>query len=432
MKPVLITSTIEGDLNAMSSTASETIIEVPALSTGIAEYDNFTAGVAALRSKYGGIRFDLGTVEGNKDARVARQELVKLRTSVENRRKELKAPALARSRLIDTAAKQITDEIVAIEEPIDAQIKAQEERKEAERLAKAKVEAARVQGLRDRVDGIFQLVRSTAWTSSAIEKSIAHVIAMEIGTDFQELQLEAIEAKTRVLSNLSGMLAEALSEEEEKARFAAEKAEFERQRAEQEKQDREAREAREVELKAEDERRDARRAEEEAKRKTERNAEMARQKAEDDRLREERDEFEAKKKADDHYRAAEYRRIADERAELNRQQAEAKAKADAEADRFAREAREAEAERVASEQAALVMSDAEAGELEDALEAAYDRLRDAAPALLAALTDPILLDVLDRISRSGSKECKGLQAELADWFPIRDAALSLMTEATGS
>lgn len=56
-----------------------------------------------------------------------------LRTSLEAKRKELKAPALERSRLIDSEAKRIESEIRSLEDPIDALITAEEQRRERER-----------------------------------------------------------------------------------------------------------------------------------------------------------------------------------------------------------------------------------------------------------------------------------------------------------
>ncbi len=65
------------------------------------------------------------------------------RTALETLRKEIKAPALERCRLIDDEAKRITAELLKIEEPIDTAIKAEEQRKEEEKAAKARAEAER-------------------------------------------------------------------------------------------------------------------------------------------------------------------------------------------------------------------------------------------------------------------------------------------------
>ncbi len=76
----------------------------PAIETKIAEYSPTAAALAKLRQRFSNIAFDLSTTKGDKEARAARLELVRLRTSLEAKRKELKAPALERSRLIDDVA----------------------------------------------------------------------------------------------------------------------------------------------------------------------------------------------------------------------------------------------------------------------------------------------------------------------------------------
>mgnify|MGYP000576626776 CR=1 FL=1 len=94
--------------------------------SALAEYSPTAAALADLRQRFAGVVWDVTTTKGNNEARAARLELVKLRTSLEAKRKELKAPALERSRLIDAEAARITGEIVALERPIDEQIKVAE------------------------------------------------------------------------------------------------------------------------------------------------------------------------------------------------------------------------------------------------------------------------------------------------------------------
>ena len=95
-------------------------LDRPAIETSIAEYSPTAAGLADLAHRFKNVVFDVSTTKGDKEARAARLELVRLRTGLEAKRKELKAPALERSRLIDAEAKRITDAILLLEEPIDA------------------------------------------------------------------------------------------------------------------------------------------------------------------------------------------------------------------------------------------------------------------------------------------------------------------------
>ena len=103
----------------------------------IAEYNETAAAIAVLREKYCTV-FDVTTTKGMEEAKKARAEVKGYRVALEKVRKEIKAPALERSRLIDEEAKRITAELQAIEEPIDQAIKAEEQRKEDEKAAKAR------------------------------------------------------------------------------------------------------------------------------------------------------------------------------------------------------------------------------------------------------------------------------------------------------
>ena len=123
----------------------------PVIETKIAEYSPTAAALAELRQRFGNIAFDLTTTKGDKEARAASLELIRLRTSLEAKRKELKAPALERSRLIDDEAKRITGAILELETPIDQQIKAAEQKKEAERQAKVEAERQRVAAIQERI-----------------------------------------------------------------------------------------------------------------------------------------------------------------------------------------------------------------------------------------------------------------------------------------
>lgn len=211
----------------------------------IKEYSATEAGLAQLREKYAGVKFDLATKEGNEEARSARRELVKLRTSLEAKRKELKAPALAYAMAIDSEAKRITAQIKQLEEPIDAQIKAEEKRK-AER---ERIERERVQAILVKIDVMRGLAHESAFdTSEQIQATLADLSAMEIADDeFAEFTEEAAKVQAGAIEALSELLGRAKEREAEHARLAAERAELDRQRQEQEARDAAEREAREAE-----------------------------------------------------------------------------------------------------------------------------------------------------------------------------------------
>lgn len=215
----------------------------------IKEYSATEAGLAQLRDKYAGVKFDLATKEGDEEARAARRELVKLRTSLEAKRKELKAPALAYAMAIDSEAKRITAQIKELEEPIDGQIKADEQRKAAEKAERERIERERVQAIQAKIEVMRGLAHESAFdTSEQIAATLADLSAMEIaGDEFAEFTEEAAKVQAVAIEALSELLGRAKEREAEHARLAAERAELERQRQEQEAREAAEREAREAE-----------------------------------------------------------------------------------------------------------------------------------------------------------------------------------------
>jgi len=110
----------------------------------IQEYSQTDAALAVLGGKYAGVTYAVETTAGMRDAVAARAEVRGYRVALEKRRVEIKAPALERCRLIDTEARRITAALTALEDPIDAQIKAEEARKEAVRQAAKRAEEERI------------------------------------------------------------------------------------------------------------------------------------------------------------------------------------------------------------------------------------------------------------------------------------------------
>jgi Protein of unknown function (DUF1351) len=187
------------------------------------------AAIATLRAQYPGATYDLATTKGNEAARAARKELVTLRTSLERRRKELKEPAVEFSRRIDSEAKRLTGEIVALEDPIDAQIKADEARREQERAEREAAELARIQGHTDRIAEIRQFATIVAHDGSArIAAARTALRADPPGDDYEEWLLPAQRAHEETLAKLDQLHAAAVERE---AQAAAEKAEREAEAA---------------------------------------------------------------------------------------------------------------------------------------------------------------------------------------------------------
>jgi len=309
--------------------------------SAIAEYSATEAALSELRERLKDARYDVATTIGMDTAKKDRRELVTLRTSLETKRKEIKAPALERCRLIDDAAKRITSELLKLEQPIDAQIKAEEDRKAAIKAEKERIEKERVDGIQARITRIRNLpLGAVGKDAMSLEIYIAQIEAAQIGVEFAEFAEEATAAKVEVVATLKDTVKTVQEQEQEAARIKAEQeaeaARLEELRIEQEKavvaeRDRLAAE------KAEQDRLNTIEQEKIAAERAElaklREAEAARQKEADDKARTEREE--ADRIAADE-RARQQAIIDDEKAELQKKQEEAA--------RIEREKAEAEAE----------------------------------------------------------------------------------------
>jgi hypothetical protein len=199
----------------------------------IVAYSYTEAALAALRAKYSGATYNLTTTAGDRAARAARLELVTLRGNLEKKRKELKAPALDFGKKIDSEAARLTAEIQALEAPIDAQIKADEKRREDERRAKEEAEAARKKVHTDAIAKIAGYVALAAeLPSERIAAGITFLEGMELA-GFEEYTEEATATRERTIAALRALQLKAKAREDEEARLKAEREEQARVAAEQ-------------------------------------------------------------------------------------------------------------------------------------------------------------------------------------------------------
>lgn len=215
---------------------------IDAVRLAVARFDRVAAGIADLKANYAGVVFDVTTSKGMKDAATARAAIRSVRVEVEKVRKDCKAPVLALGREIDARAAAITPELLAIEEPIDQQIKAEEARREQEKQRKAEAERKRVADLQDRILELqgCQMLTPTMGAAS-IAEHISDLVRIPVDASFQEFQPQAETTKAKGLERLRAIHAAAVAHEAEQERLRVEREELARQRAEQEQANIEAR-----------------------------------------------------------------------------------------------------------------------------------------------------------------------------------------------
>lgn len=318
--------------------------------TKIAEYNETAAQLAALRQRMEAVVYDVTTAKGLDAAKKDRAELRTLRTGLEAKRKAIKEPALEHCRLIDAEAKRITGEISALEDPIDAQIKAEEARREAEKQAKVEAERKRVAAIHAKIDGFRRAVSDATGKTSVQIAEIRNTLAATRFDEawpaqFEEFADEAKAARDSAVIGLADLQDRVARQEAEAAQIEADRrelAELKRREEEQAQREAQARAEREAREKAEREERERAEA-----------AARAAREAEERRQREEADRAAAAARAEEEKRIQAGRdRLAAERAEFERQQRAAR---DAEEERQ-------RAERRRQEQAAQAERDRKAEE----------------------------------------------------------------------
>ena len=307
--------------------------------TRIPEYNETAVALADLKTRYAAVVFDVSTGKGMTQAKEARAELRGYRLALEAKRKEIKEPALTRCREIDSEAKRITAELESMESPIDATIKAEEQRKEREKAEREAAEAERVRVQTEWFDAVkampFAAMGRTVAEIEAIEAKVAALNPDSLNIIAGDMKAAAAFTIRNAIAQLRAARDARQADDGRQAQIDADLAELAKRR-EQDEADQRAREevayeqARIAQAAA-----DARDREERAARE----AEAARERAE-------REEAERARQAEI---AAERQKIADERAALEAQrvaeekrQAAARAKLEADKKAVAKAKRDAE------------------------------------------------------------------------------------------
>lgn len=354
--------------------------------TSLAPLEKIAAGLALLTAEKR--EFDVTTTAGDKAAREFRRKCVKLRTSMEAAYETVNRPMLEAQAQARKLLKEITASVKALEDPVHADIVAEETRKSAEKARKEQAERERIAAHQAAIEEIHMAAHEGVGKSSeAIRALIVRIEGVETATNFEELRPIAERAKSATLDKLEAQEVAALEQEATAARLAAERAELERLRIEAEAREKAERERIAAEHKAEaarlaaervefDRQQAAARAEQEAIA----TAALAARRAADAQAAAERADADRQAKA---IRDAEELRQREERATQQAwldEHAAALRQQRHEADRIAREARLAQEQKEAAERAIAVAAarekaDAERVEKQAAEDAERERLR---------------------------------------------------------
>jgi chromosome segregation ATPase len=191
----------------------------------VAPFSATEAALTVLRARMAGVQYEVTNTAGMAQAKADRAELRGLRSEVESTRKALKAPLLESGKQIDAEAERIRLELVAVETPIDAQIKAEEARKEAERELRAAMERARVTAIHERIAEIrsygttANLCRNAQRAQSVMVNLLAMQAAVNMEVDFAEFAEQAATAYADTLQTVQAAIDARAADEAERTRI---------------------------------------------------------------------------------------------------------------------------------------------------------------------------------------------------------------------
>lgn len=201
----------------------------------LTEFDKVEAGLADLRTKYANVVYAVNTAAGMAEAKAARQALRAPRYAVDKILKATKEPLNQIKKDLDARAGRITAAILVFEDPIDGQIKAEEDRKAAEKAERDRIAAEQ----KLVVDNAITWIRNHA--IQAVGKSAAEIAELVTSLETMEVTLEtfadrsgeAEQCRLMTLDVLNGLHAAVTAQEAAAAQVEAERVRLEQERKEQ-------------------------------------------------------------------------------------------------------------------------------------------------------------------------------------------------------
>ncbi len=202
-------------------------ISLDAVMGEVAKFDRIGAGLAALEAEHPkNVVLDVATTAGMAQAIESRRAWRDPRIALEKARQAAKRPVLDLGRKIDAFAGDLEVKLREGEDHYDAQIKAEEGRKEVIRQERLQAEAERIAGIRRRIAQTF-----AAPVPPGVRPTVDELVAMRgrlenepVDDTYGDLKIEAQETKVVMLQALDEKIAEQRAYEAQQAELARERA----------------------------------------------------------------------------------------------------------------------------------------------------------------------------------------------------------------
>lgn len=226
--------------------------------TIIPVYNQTAKDLATLEAELKGLVINVETPAGMKEAKKILSRLVKCRTTLESVRKEANQDLIKAKAANDDEAKRINKRVIALEEPVRAQVEKKEAEEAAAQAAKDEADRARLLRLTTAIQDVRDTPASVqGQASNIINGALQRIKAAEFAEDdFAEYWQQALDARDAVIGRLTTMLHDQKQHEAEQAQIKADReklAQLEQEAAERRARDdaeREQREAAEAQQRA--------------------------------------------------------------------------------------------------------------------------------------------------------------------------------------
>lgn len=231
--------------------------------TDIAEYRPHEEQIVRLETTYAKLVVDCSTSEGLASAKEVRVDIRDVRYALDKTTKTALVPyqqkvkeAQARVNQVKEFGETLKSRVLAIEEPVDEAIKAEEKRIADAKAERERIERERVEGIQAKISHFRNVVPAYAARAAAdIEPMLERVKASVILFDeYGEFEAEATIARDNAIEQLETLHKAALEREVAAQKLADQQKELEELRAKQKKADDEAQELREQRAKEDRER----------------------------------------------------------------------------------------------------------------------------------------------------------------------------------
>lgn len=224
------------EMTAVQS-ATTSIAPLSIKDTVLAQFSEAQQTITALASRYQNVVFDVATPKGMREALAARAELRDNgRFFLTRAEKRIKGEVNDLKRVMAEKVEELVAIVQPVEDAVDAQIKAEEQRKAAEKAELARIEGERVAAHQVNLDKLKGYAsQAKGQPLEKIERAIEVLAAQEIGPEWQEFAGQAEDLRQSVVSELRGLAElerQRLENERQAALVAAERAALQKEREE--------------------------------------------------------------------------------------------------------------------------------------------------------------------------------------------------------